>query len=397
MRKVLPLLLCCVVAGFAQSDRGTITGTVSDPAGAVIASASVEARNTDTGAVYQAASSATGNYTIAELPVGNYELTVTMPGFKKLARPGLIVQAAQTIRIDAALEVGNATESVTINAEAPLLKTESGELSNTIATQTMDTLPLLSIGSNSSGLRNPFNLVALLPGAYYQPAPPFTGPPVIINGSPGGSETLLIDGMNGTNIVGQGANQQNQPGMDSIQEWTVQTSNYSAEFGQAGSAVMNVTMKSGTNQYHGGLYDYFQNEALNAGQPFTNSGKGHLLRPTLRQDDYGLTMGGPIQIPKVYNGHDKTFFFFSWEQFLRSQNFLPGAFSIPTAAYRTGDFSAAIAAAGSRSLRNDPLGRPIFANAVYDLNSRHVAPNGLVVTDPFTGNIIPYQDRKSVV
>src|SRR5215471_6735984 len=328
LSQFLPFFLACASAMLAQSDRGTITGTISDPAGAVIASAPIEAHNTETGAVYPAATSTTGNYTIAQLPAGTYELTVTVPGFKKLVRPGLIVQAAQTIRVDATLEVGNATESVTINAEAPLLKTESGELSNTIATQTMDTLPLLTIGTNSSGIRNPFNLVALLPGAYYQPSPPFTGPVVHINGTPSGSETLLIEGMNGTNILGQGANQQNQPGMDSIQEWTVQTSNYSAEFGQAGSSVMNVTMKSGTNQYHGSLYDYFQNEALNAGQPFTTSGNGHLLRPTNRQDDYGFTVGGPIWIPKVYNGRDKTFFFFSWEQFLRSQNFLPGAFSI---------------------------------------------------------------------
>ena len=114
---------------------------------------------------------------------------------------------------------------------------------------------------------------------------------------------------------------------------------------------MNVTMKSGTNSYHGSLYNYYQNEFMNAGQPFTNNGNGHLVRPQNRQDDYGFTLGGPIRIPKVYNGRDKTFFFFSWEQFLRNQNFLPGAFSVPTAAYRTGDFSAAIAAAVfSRSL-----------------------------------------------
>jgi hypothetical protein len=389
MRKVLHLLFCCAVAAVAQSDRGTITGTISDPAGAVIASASIEARNTDTGAVYQAASSATGNYTIAQLPVGNYELTVTVPGFKKLARPGLIVQAAQTIRVDATLEVGNATESVTINAEAPLLKTESGELSNTISTQTMDALPLLNIGSSSSGIRNPFNLVALLPGAYYQPAPPFTGPTVRINGSPAGSEKVLVDGMDGTNILGQGANQQNQPGMDSIAEWTVQTSNYSAEFGQAGSSVMNVTMKSGTNQYHGSLYEYFQNEMFNAGQPYTNSGNGHLVRPTQRRNDYGFTLGGPIRIPKVYNGRDKTFFFFSWEQFLQNQNFLPGAFSIPTQGYRNGDFGAAITAAGNKNLGTDPLGRPILANEIYDPLTRSIAPNGQIVTNPFPNNTIP--------
>jgi hypothetical protein len=383
----LSLLVVCAV--FAQSDRGTITGTISDPAGAVVASANIEARNVDTGAISRAASSTTGNYTIAELPAGTYELDVTVAGFKKFVRTGLIVQAAQTIRVDATLDVGNTTESVTVNAEAPLLKTESGELSNTVSTQTMDTLPLLNIGSNSSGIRNPFNMVAMLPGAYYQPAAPFTGPTVHINGNPAGSETVLVEGMDGTNILGQGANQQNQPGMDSIQEWTVQTSNYSAEYGQAGSAVMNITMKSGTNQYHGSLYDYFQDEFLNAGQPFTNNGNGGLFRPQQRRNDYGLTLGGPVRIPKIYNGRDKTFFFFSWEQYLQNLNDLPAAFSIPTQAYRNGDFSQAIAAAGNKNLGTDPLGRPIFANEIYDPTTRSIAPNGQIVTNPFANNRIP--------
>ncbi len=384
---VAALLVVCTVPLIGQSDRGTITGTVSDPAGAVVPAAAVEARNTETAAVYPVAASSTGNYTIPELPSGTYELTVTAPGFKKFIRPGLIVEAAQTIRADAALEVGSASESITVQDVAPLLKTESGELSNTIATKTMDTLPLLAVGSNSSGIRNPFNIVALLPGAYYQPGPPFTGPTVRINGGVTGSETVLIDGMDGTNILGQGANQQNQPGMDSIQEWTVQTSNYSAEFGQAGSSVMNVTMKSGTNNFHGSAYEYFQDEFLNAGQPFTNSG-GQLLRPEQRRNDYGFTLGGPVEIPKVYHGRDRTFFFFSWEQFLQGQNFLPGTFSVPTSAYRTGDFSSAITAAGNKSLGNDPLGRPILADMIYNPTTRSVV-GGQTVTNPFPGNRIP--------
>ena len=271
------------------------------------------------------------------------------------------------------MEVGSAAESVTVTEAAPLLKTESGELSNTVATKTMDTLPLLSVGQNSSGIRNPFNLVALLPGAFYQPSPSFTGPTVRINGGVAGSEKLLVDGMDGTNILGQGANQQNQPGMDSIQEWTVQTSNYSAEFGQAGSAVMNVTMKSGTNQYHGSLYEYFQNDVLNAAQPFTvqKGSPNEHNRPTVRRNDYGLTLGGPVEIPKVYNGRDKTFFFFSWEQFLQNQNFLPGTFTVPTAAYRNGDFSAAITAAGNKNLGTDPTGRTDPCQ--HDLRSAHAA------------------------
>ncbi len=392
MRLTVVACACLVVSAaalLAQSDRGTITGTVSDATGAVIANAAVQARNTETGAVYPVAASATGNYTIPQLPSGTYEISVTVAGFKKFIRPNLPVQAAQTIRVDATLEIGNASESVTVEAAAPQLQTESGELSNTIATKTMDTLPLLSVGSSSSGIRNPFNIVALLPGAYYQPGPPFTGPTVRINGGVAGSEKVLVDGMDGTNILGQGANQQNQPGMDSIQEWTVQTSNYSAEFGQAGSSVMNITMKSGTNQYHGSGYEYFQNEDLNAGQPFTDSGNGHLLRPTQRRNDYGFTLGGPVRIPKLYNGRDKTFFFFSWEQFLQSQNFLPTTFSVPTADYRNGDFSSAITAAGTKNLGTDPLGRPIIANTIYDPGTRQVAPNGQTVTNPFPGNIIP--------
>ncbi len=381
------------IAAFAQTDRGTITGTVADPAGALVANAAIQARNVDTQAVFEGASSSTGNYTIPNLPAGTYELSVTVSGFKKFIRPGLLVQAAQTIRVDAALQVGNATESVTVQAEAPMLNTESGELSNTVSTQTMDALPLLSLGQASSGIRNPYNMVALLPGAFYAPNTTgfSTGPAVHINGAPTGSETLLVDGMDGTNILGQGANQQNQPGMDSIQEWTVQTSNYAAEFGQAGGAVMNVTMKSGTNQYHGSLYEYFQNDILNAGQPFTKlaSNPNEHLNPAIRRNDYGLTMGGPVRIPKVYNGRDKTFFFFSWEQFFQHQTVLPAALTVPNNAYRNGDFSAAIAAAGNKNLGvTDPLGRPIIANTIYDpLTAQVVA--GKVVTNPFLNNTIP--------
>src|SRR5690242_11828483 len=392
-RRVLCLSVLSLIAAsaiYGQSDRGTMTGTIIDPAGAVVGSAAVEARNTATGAQYQVASSATGNYTIPNLPTGTYEITVTVPGFKKLVRSGLVVQAAQTIRVDTTLEVGSASESVTIAAEAPLLKTESGELSNTVATMTMDTLPLLSVGQNSSGIRNPFNLVALLPGAFFQPSPSFTGPTVRINGGVSGSEKVLIDGMDATNILGQGANQQGQPGMDSIQEWTVQTSNYAAEFGQAGSAVMNVTMKSGTNQYHGNAYEYFQNDIFNAGQAFTvqEGSPNEHVRPRVRRNDYGLTLGGPVTIPKVYNGHNRTFFFFGWEQFLQTQATLPTVRTVPTPAYRIGDFSAAITAAGNKNLGTDPLGRPIIANTIYDPRTQFAAADGRIVANPFRGNRI---------
>src|SRR5215469_10751882 len=169
---VLALLFTFSIAAFAQSSGGTITGTISDPAGAVVASAAVEARNIETGVLYPVASSTTGNYTMVDLPPGTYEVTVTVPGFKKYVRQGLIVQAAQTIRVDAVLDVGAATESITVQGETPLLKTEGGEISNTIATETMNTLPLLDLGTNGAGIRNPYNMVAILPGAYFSPPVP---------------------------------------------------------------------------------------------------------------------------------------------------------------------------------------------------------------------------------
>jgi hypothetical protein len=169
-----------VFAAFAQSDRGTITGTVADPGGAVVAGAAIEARNTATGAVYPVASSATGNYTIAQLPAGAYDLTVTVAGFKKFIRAGLTVEVAGTLRVDAALEVGAANESVTVTEAATLLKTEGGEVSANIATQTLDDLPILTLAgspnpnSNPSGLgniRNPLASVTLLPACLPVPNP----------------------------------------------------------------------------------------------------------------------------------------------------------------------------------------------------------------------------------
>jgi hypothetical protein len=138
------------LASFAQTDRGTITGTVSDPAGAVIAGAMIEAKNQATGAVYQAATSSTGNYTVAQLPAGSYDLTVTAMGFKQFIRQGLVVEVAGILRVDAAMQVGAATESVTVTEAAPLLKTESAEVSYNVATETLNNLPLLVLAGGAS-------------------------------------------------------------------------------------------------------------------------------------------------------------------------------------------------------------------------------------------------------
>jgi hypothetical protein len=378
------LLACafaiCAIAS-AQSDRGTITGTVLDPGGAVIPNASLDLRNIETGALYKAGTSATGNYTLAQVPAGEYELTVDVQGFKKYVRKNVRVEVTQTYRVDVALELGSNTESVTVTEAAPLLKTESGELSHTITTQTMNTLPVMGIGASAgaSGLRNPYAVVQLLPGSTYSP-----DVAIRLNGAPANTQAMRVEGQDATNGW-YSVQSQTQGSVDAMQEFAVQTSNYSAELGQAGGGLFNVTMRSGTNQFHGGAYEYFVNEALNAGTPFTNDGNGRLLRPRQRRNDYGFNLGGPIRIPKLFNGHDKAFFFFNYEHFAETiiTNNVSG--TVPTPAYRQGDFSAAQTL---RNLGTDGLGRPILENTIYDPDTDFTS-GGLRYRNPFPNNMIP--------
>ena len=371
---------------FSQGDRGTITGTVSDPAGAVVAAAPVEIRNVETGSLYRTASSATGNYTLAQLPAGQYELSVTVPGFKRYVRQSVTVAVAQTYRIDATLEVGSNTESVTVTEAAPLLKTESGELSHTVASERLNNLPVLGIGASAgtSGLRNPYAVLQVLPGSDYR-----ADSSIRVNGLPANTQSLRIEGQDSTDGISATASTV-QPSVDAIQELAIQTSNYSAEFGQAGGGVFNITMKSGNNQLHGSAYEYWVNEALNAGQPFTNDGNGHLRRNRVRRNDYGFSLGGPVYIPKVYKGRDKTFFYFNFEQFRETIVNTTSSFTVPVAAYRIGDLRQVLT---GRTLcaapcSSDPLGRAILENTIYDPGSDKLV-NGQRSRDPFTNNTVP--------
>jgi hypothetical protein len=373
------------MSAFGQADRGTITGTIVDPAGAAVANVPLEIRNVETGALYQTASSDTGNYTVGQLPAGQYELSVTASGFKAYKRGPLTVQVAQTIRVDVPLEIGSATESITVNAQASLLKTESGELSHTVAAAGMNTLPILSIGSTnagSSGIRNPNAVLRLIPGTYWAP-----NSDVRINGAPSNTQSYRIEGQEAMNTGTPGTPAQNQPSVDSIQEMAIQTSNFAAEYGQVGGGYINITMKSGTNQFHGSAYDYFVNEFLNAGTPFTDNGNGGNLRPQQRRNDYGATFGGPVVIPKLYNGRDKTFFFFNWEQFRETIEVNNQRQTVPTPAYRGGDFAAAIPANG-RVIGTDPLGNRMVEGMIYDPATTQTI-NGQSVRTQFPNNAIP--------
>jgi len=376
---------------FAQGDRGSITGMISDPSDAVVASANVEAKNVENGSVYEAGSSATGNYVIPQLPTGDYQLAVTVTGFKRYVKENIFVPVAQAVRVDVKLEVGPASDTVTVTEVTPLLKTESGELSYNVATDMMNNLPVLTIGSNGAGVRDPLAALSLLPGAQFA-----SDSTLRINGMPSSSQSIRIEGQDATSGFWKQINSQNQTGVDAIQEVSVQTSNFAAEFGQAGGGYINYTMKSGTNQYHGSGFDYFVNEAFNAGTPFTDAGltnaqrDGQHVRNRLRRNDFGGTFGGPIDIPKVYDGHDKTFFFFSYEQYVQNTLTTNGLNTVPTAAYQQGNFSNVLnprlTIGGVPQV--DPLGNNLFGNQIFDPSSQQVV-NGLTVRSPFPGNIIP--------
>jgi len=376
---VLPVLIVGTVSLFAQTDRGTITGTVSDPTNAVIPGAGVTATNTQTTLKYETVSTETGNFTLTQLPAGTYELSVELPGFKRYVRQGITVLSATTVRIDAKLEVGAATEEVTVNADAPLLRTESGELSHNIRTDAVDNLPILSVGAaaGSSGIRNPTAVAALLPGAYVVP-----NSVVKVNGAPGNTASYRVEGQDASNGQVPATQAQVQPSVDALQEVTVLTSNFSAEYGQVGGGMFNYVVKSGTNAFHGSVYDYAANEALNAAAPWVSNN----ARPRVRRHDYGFTFGGPVNLGKLYDGRNRTFFFFNFEQYRDKQVINTIANTVPIQEYRDGDFRRAMT---TRSLGNDPLGRPMIEGTIYDPATTRAAPDGRLVRDPFLNNTIP--------
>ncbi len=407
-------LLFAGISAFGQGATGTITGIVTDSTGAVVPGAPIEVRNAATGQVYTGASSGTGNFSIVQLPTGDYTLTVRGQGFKTFTHPNLHLEAEATLRQDATLQVGAASDTVTVAAEASLLTTESGEMATNVSVGSLDNLPILGIGPvNSSpyGLRNPWNMMAFVGGvgSYVNSAT------MVINGLGGLdnlTEEMRIEGQDFTNHLDNFGTQQNAPSVDAIQEVAVQTSNYAAEYGTAGAAVLNVTMKSGTNAFHGSAYDYFVNEDLNAGDPFSISGGpssnpgGDLgkYRPRNRRNDYGGTFGGPVWIPKIYNGRNKTFFFVNFEQFRETYG-LSFGLTVPQPYMNAGDFSSIspngtcslcstysipTGPLGSPTAAKDPLGRTLLANTIYDPMTRGVVTSsGLGYANPFVNNQIP--------
>jgi hypothetical protein len=370
----LALLLSPSAAG-AQSDRGAISGKVSDQQSAVLAGVTVVARHLETGTEYRTTTTSTGDYTIGSLPARTYQLTIEVAGFKTFVATARVL-VAQTTRVDAILEIGAATESLSVTAEASLLKTANAEQGINVSGDRINALPLNFGGGGGSvgAVRNWLGFVMLAPGVSG------TNERASVNGAPGGAFKIYLEGQDVTSSNDTvWTSTVAAASVETIGEFSMQTSNFAAEYGQVLGGLFNFTTKSGTNVLHGSAYDYFTNEALDAHRPFTGA------RPLSRKHNYGFSFGGPVYIPRLYLGRDRTFFFANVEVF-RNRTNSPGVrATVPTEGYRNGDFSAALT---GRVLGTDPLGRPIMENAIYDPRTTRIV-NGQVVRDTFPNNVIP--------
>ena len=373
-------ILVLAVSAFAQSDRGNITGTVMDSSSAVIPGAKVVVSDPATGSRRETTTTATGNYSITDLSAGVYTLSVEASGFSRYEQTNITMQVAVTVRVDVSMKVGQSTESIQVSADATMLKTESAEASSTVSGATVDDLPI-NYGIGAGAIRNPLAFVQLTPGATMN-----GWNNINVNGLAAGSFRILFEGQESDNTLSRSASDEVQPSVEAVEQFTIQTSNFSAEFGQVAGGLFNFTAKSGTNTIHGGSYLYVANEALNAGIPYTNNGHGSNIRPRERRFDGGVSLGGPVYIPKVYTGKNKTFFFFNYEKYHDRSQVNDGLGTVPTAALESGDFSGMLT---GRNLGTDIAGRPLLENTIYDPSTRSTNASGQFVLQPFPNNSIP--------
>ncbi|MEO8735265.1 MAG: TonB-dependent receptor [Edaphobacter sp.] len=391
-------LFCLIALALAvsplppQTDRGTITGIVADSGGAVLPDAALIMTDVASGTVYKGAATSTGSFSIPALPVGTYSLSVSHPGFRDYVQNGIKISVAQTTRQNITLQVGAASETITVTADAALLKTENAEQSTTVSTTALNQLPVAF--ALQGNIRDPLAFAKLVPGVE---TPVVVNPSnsITVNGLPGNTFKITVDGMDSTSANSNAREDNNHPSAEMLEGYTLQSSNFSAEFGQVGGGLFNFSVRSGTNSLHGSIYENFANEALNANQPFSslsNAAGGYVDKKIRnRQNDYGFTIGGPVRIPFLYDGRDKTFFFAGWEHYGQS-NGVQVVQSVPTDRMRNGDFGEILT---GRVLATDPLGRPIMENAIYDPSTARVV-KGQVVTDPFPGNVIPHSSLDPV-
>ena len=376
---VFAALLSSSAVAWAQVDTGTILGTVRDSSGAIIAGATVTVTDEGTAFTQTTKTSSSGEYAFTPLKIGKYSVEVENQGFKKQRRTGLTVDIQQQVVADFTLSVGDVSAEVEVTAAAPILQTENGSVGQVISGQTVNDLPLNG--------RNYTFLARLVPGATVgQPEGRglnangwFTA-----NGTRPAQNNYLLDGIdNNTNDVDflAGAAYVLKPPIDAIGEFKLQTNNFSAEFGRAGGAVLNASIKSGTNQFHGSLWEFLRNDKLDANDFFINqSGQA---KGAFKQNQFGFTAGGPIK-------RNKTFFFGDYEGTRIRQGVPETGYTVPTLAERNSSYTdfSDLLSLQSGSL-TDATGKSYPLGTIFDPATTTSIGNGQYVRSPFSGNQIP--------
>lgn len=367
---VLGLLLS---AAMGQSFTGAVNGVVKDPSGAVVPNAGLTLVNVNTNEARKQASNPDGRYVFPMLPPGSYRLEANVQGFQKFVRSNITVEVQQELSIDVELNVGAASQEVNVTGVTPLLQPSTSSLGQVVNNREIMELPLAG--------RNTLALIGLTAGA--QPLGTFGGIVARLNSYTGGAfstsggmaftNETLIDGVPGNCAV------ENTPAfiptVDAVQEFKVETSNFSAEFGRTGGGVVNIVTKSGTNGLHGTLYEYFRNKALQANNWFSNRAGSPIPHDTFNQ--FGFTAGGPVVIPHLYNGRNRTFWFFNYEG-LRERLGLSVLWSVPTPLQLQGNFTQTYYSPGNMVVIADPLS-----------TQPNAASPGSYTRTPFPGNVIP--------
>lgn len=390
MRLVFVALVSTLLL-FGQGERGAFNGTVLDTSGAVIPQATVKALNAGTGIEATSQTTSAGIYRMPYLPPGTYNFIVTAPGFKSTIRENVGLSVAQTLTLDFTLEVGNASEQITVTSDAPLLETGTAEIGSYVSKKEFDTWPI-TVGDGRRQIQQ--FIFTSLPGTV---GSTFQGS---INGGQNYSHEILIDGMPlGRMDLQGGSNNEFSPSAEAISEFKLQTGTVSAQYSGGQTAVANFVTKSGTNEVHGSAYYYLQNDALRA-NGYNNNAAG-IPRQPFKQHNYGGSLGGPVFIPKFYDGRNKTFWYVNWER-TKVKDYRSTAFStLPTKDFKQGNFSSLLDPAFTGDARSgtnagtDALGRPVIFGQLYDPDTSRLV-NGTWVRDPFQGNIIP-QSKWSTV
>jgi hypothetical protein len=360
-------ILCALFAyaSFAQSFTSSITGTVTDPAGAAVANAQVELENTQTNDVHDSTTTSGGHYQFTNLQPGQYQVTVTAPGFKKYVKSGLILQSQINASVDVPLEIGNVQQQVEVTASSVLVDTETANTAATLDSQLLSNLP--------NATRNPLNFVFAVAGTVEGPAGMIQRNGTLdqnssvfsLNGGRSGEEQVLIDGAQSTAVDWGGLLV--APLQDSVQEQQIVTNTYDAQYERSGSGIVTLVTKGGTNSFHGQVYDYLQNSALNANS-WSNNKNGAEKGP-FKRNQFGGNVGGPIL--KRAN-----LYFFGGYEGLRQPSTASTLGSVPTQAQKAGDFSQSLNADGS-------------PNPIYNPFSTTQLPDGTFTRTQFAGNVIP--------